>query len=100
VTQDPYVGSEGDLYTVTYAGGYVTPQQAADNVLLTRSLPYDLEQACVQGVVAMYRGRGQDQRIAQESLLSYSVSYSQSEVEEITAVANVIRRYRRIGTGR
>jgi hypothetical protein len=98
IAQDPYVGSENALYAVTYAGGYVTPQQAADNVALTRSLPYDLEQACVQGVVSLYRARGQDQRISQESLLSYSVGYR--EVEEVSAVANVIRRYRRIGTGR
>lgn len=97
VGHDPYVGSEGDLYAVTYVGGYVTPQQAVDSVG-TRNLPYDLEDACVQAVVSRYQSRGQDRRIMQESLLSASVSYR--DVDEIPEVASAIRRYRRIGTGR
>lgn len=92
-----YAGGELNAYRITYAGGYVTPQQAADAVG-ARTLPYDLEHACVMAVGSLYRGRGQDRRISSEGLLSYNVSYR--EVEELPEVASVIRRYRRIGTGR
>lgn len=46
-------GSEALLYDATYAGGWVTPGQVG-----TRSLPYDLEQACIDTVVHLYRFRG------------------------------------------
>ncbi len=95
----PYAGSEVNAYTIVYAGGYVTPQQASDDPLLTRTLPYDLELACIQATVSLYRAKGQDRRIASESLLSYSVAYKDS-MAEVPEVASVIRRYRRIGTSR
>lgn len=99
VGQDVYAGSEGNLFVVTYSGGYVTPQQAADAVG-TRNLPYDLEDACILGVVSRYRTRGQDRRVTQESLMSASVSYGDGDIGEIPEVASAICRYRRIGTGR
>ena len=97
-SDDVYSGSEGNDYLITYAGGYVTPQQAEDNVLLVRTLPYDLEHAVVQYVVSLYLSRGQDRRIASEGLLSYNVSYR--EMDELPEVTAVVRRYRRVGTGR
>ena len=74
---DPAVGTEKPAITVTYAGGWVTPVQAvsAGWVGPARSLPYDLEEACVQTVVSLYRKGGADQTIASEALGDYSVSY-------------------------
>jgi len=40
-----------------------------------RTLPYDLEQACIDGVVSLYRQRGTDGHIASEALGDASVSY-------------------------
>jgi hypothetical protein len=46
-------------YTVSYFGGYVTPQQALGDaasdspVGLTRTLPYDIEEACLQLVATL-----------------------------------------------
>lgn len=64
------VGTERPSIVVTYAGGWVTPAQSG-----TRTLPYDLEEAAVQTVVAMYRRMGTDPTIASESLGDYSVTY-------------------------
>lgn len=70
VQQDPVPGTEKRSIVVTYTGGWVTPFQGG-----TRTLPYDLEEACVQTVVDWYR-RGPDSRaIANEALGDYSVSY-------------------------
>jgi len=72
---DGHAGSERKLYSVTYTGGYVLPGDGG-----TRTLPYDLEDACVGLVVSRYRSRGQDQRIKSESLLSYSVTFGEAEI--------------------
>lgn len=65
-------GSERPSITVVYSGGWVTPAQAGS---LTRTLPYDIEEAAVQTVVALYRKAGADPTVASESLGDYSVSY-------------------------
>lgn len=75
IARDPLPGTEQKLYTVTYAGGYVTQPQVDDDGTLTRTLPYDLEQACILAVVQSYRQLGRDRAIKSESLLKYSVSY-------------------------
>lgn len=74
---DRDAGSEEACITVTYEGGYVTPAQAAEVGWAgpARSLPYDLEEACVQAVVNLYRRGGDAAGIASESLGAYSVSY-------------------------
>ena len=71
---DRAAGSERPAYALTYTGGYVTPAQAAGGGP-ARSLPYDLEEACIQAVVALYRGNGRDPEVASEALGAYSVSY-------------------------
>jgi hypothetical protein len=55
----------------TYAGGWVTPAQTG-----TRTLPYDLEEACLLTVSAMYRRQGLDPAVASESLGDYSVTFA------------------------
>lgn len=81
ITNDPANGEERDNITLTYDCGYVTPKQVDDDQALpvplniVRTLPYDLEDACVQTVVARYFAKGQDQRVKSEKLLSGSVTY-------------------------
>ena len=65
-------GTERQLATVTYVGGYVLPNDAG-----TRSLPYDLEQACVDTVVALYRQQGRDKSVQGEAVGGASVQYAQ-----------------------
>lgn len=62
----------GEALTIvaTYAGGWVTPAQSG-----TRTLPYDIEEVCLQAVAAMYRRQGADPLVASESLGDYSVSF-------------------------
>jgi len=69
-------GSEKRSITVIYAGGWVTPAQAGSSGWSgpARSLPYDLEQAAIDVVRAMYRG-APALGIASESVGSASVSY-------------------------
>ena len=77
ITRPMKVGSERPNYRVTFAGGWVTPSQEADDesVDLPRDLPYDIEEAVVLEVVSRYRRRGADRDIKTERLLSGSVTY-------------------------
>lgn len=63
--------AEEKAIVVTYAGGWVTPAQSG-----TRTLPYDLEHACILAVVSAYRSEPRDASIASESLGDYSVSFA------------------------
>lgn len=73
---DPAPGTEESSITVVYAGGWVTPAQAAALVSPpTRTLPYDIEEACIQTVIDRYRGNGRESDLASESLGDYSVSF-------------------------
>ena len=96
VTHDPLAGAEESLYTVTYTGGYVTPQQAADDAELTRDLPYDIERAVIDMVKALYWGRGRDPGVRGKSVSRASVQYG-GALMELPNVQTVIARYRRIG---
>lgn len=64
-------GTERRLATVTYVGGYVLPNDVG-----ARTLPFDVEQACVETVVALYRGAGRDKGIAAESVGGAAVTYA------------------------
>lgn len=63
-------GMEKRSYEVTYDAGYVLPKENSG-----RDLPYDLEQACIELVTSLYRGRGRDKNIASEAVGSASRSY-------------------------
>lgn len=63
-------GTEEASITVVYGGGWVCPAQTG-----TRTLPYDIEEACIQTVAGLYRGNGKDPSVAAESLGDYSVTY-------------------------
>ncbi|WP_461409984.1 head-tail connector protein [Georgenia sp.] len=90
----PAVGTEAKTIVVTYAGGWVTPAMAG-----TRTLPFDLEEACLQAVSAMYRRQGIDQLVASESLGDYSVSFREVPPLEGLVPASVLAQlsgYRRL----
>lgn len=74
---EPLAGTERPLYEVVYVGGYVLPK---DEALpgTPRTLPYEVEEACLRTCVAIYRSKGRDQSIISESLLSASVTYAGS----------------------
>ena len=92
ISRDPDVGREEKLYYVTYKAGWVTPNQTG-----TRTLPHDLEQACIDLVVQKYRTKGMNPLIKNESLLSYSVGYNQGESEDMpAAIRCVLDGYKRV----
>jgi hypothetical protein len=88
--------SEEKSIVVTYAGGWVTP--AAESG--TRTLPYDLEHACLLTVVSMYRSEPRDMSITSESLGDYSVSYDKPDASGggllPAAVQALLATYRRL----
>jgi hypothetical protein len=99
VQQDPFAGYENRLYQITYSGGWVTPQQALDNpadpILSVRTLPFDIERACLLCCVMWYRMQAQNPLFKSERLMSYS--YTLTESMEIPFVEGVVARRRRTG---
>lgn len=99
VQQDPFPGYENPLYQVTYSGGWVTPQQAADNpsdpILAVRTLPYDIERACLDACVAVYRMRGKNPLMKSEGLMSYRYAFKDDML--IPSVERMVARRRRTG---
>lgn len=90
----PAVGTEAKTIVVTYTGGWVTPAQGG-----TRTLPFDIEEACLQAVSAIYRHQGVDPLIASESLGDYSVSFRELPPLEGLVSAGVLAQlssYRRL----
>jgi hypothetical protein len=73
--------------TVSYTSGWVTPGQAADDpgTYPTVDLPGDIEQACLELVVAWYRRRGRDGDVASVSLGGGSFSYANKQAVPVTA---------------
>lgn len=80
-------------YKITYTGGYVTPQQAADDVSLTRTLPYDIEDTVIQMVTTRYRSKGRDQSISSKKVGPASVSYTNAAAPD--SVDRVAQKYKR-----
>ena len=70
IAGDPLPGTERLLYTITYNGGYVLPQDDP-----TRDLPYDVEEACIELAKQIYFEGGRDPTVKSEKLLSWSASY-------------------------
>jgi len=84
--------TQKDRYVVTYEGGWITPAQVG-----TRTLPYDIETACVEMVTNMWRQQGADSNIASESILGTSVSYRATPTAAMpTGVMAILDSYKRI----
>ncbi len=62
---------------VTYNGGWVTPSQAAAGLFSAspRTLPYQIEDACVRLVASRWRSRGTDGRLVSESTSNMSITF-------------------------
>lgn len=71
---DPLTGTEADVYTITYAGGWVTPGQATGE--LARTLPWDLEAAVLDLAAQSWKTRGRDRSIVKRSTLGASVTFA------------------------
>ncbi|NTX32820.1 hypothetical protein HUA78_00045 [Myxococcus sp. CA033] len=73
-------GGEDGL-RVVYDGGYVTPGQQALDSALVLTLPEDVQEAAVLTAVQLYRSRGVDAMVANESIGDWSVSYFAAKAE-------------------
>lgn len=71
IVWQPVGGSENLNFTVEYTAGYVLPGDAG-----VRTLPCDIEQACIEVVKAWYAGRERDPAITGERLGDYQASYA------------------------
>ena len=83
-------------YQVTYVGGWITPQQDADDGALTRNLPWDLETACISMVVGLWRQKGADRTIRSESVLNTSVHYERHDGGIDPSVRAILDTYKRM----
>lgn len=63
-------GTERPLYTVVYVGGYVLPASSP------RTLPYQIERACLLTCVDLYHNEGRNQQIVSETVMSASRTYA------------------------
>lgn len=91
IIQEPSPGTEEGLYLVTYVGGYQTPAQGG-----TRTLPYDLEQACLECVTNFYRGRGKHQALETETEEGKAEPWTGASLTP--GARKLLNPYRRIGT--
>ena len=104
ITEHPLPGTEERLFRATYACGYKTANQVAAvgdgglGVTGTRSLPHDLEDACLMLAALRYRWAPRDPAINTESLLDWSAGYSVTHgpgglvPADVAAVLNPYRR--------
>ena len=84
-------GSERKLYTVTYTGGYVFSGAS-------RTLPYDLEMACVMIATDFYQNKGKLSGIQAEKLMSWAATYVKKGANapfapEVMAIVNTYKRF-------
>jgi len=88
--------TDNTRYQVTYVGGWITPQQDADDGALTRDLPWDLETACISLVVGLWRQKGADRTIRSESVLNTSVHYERHAGGIDPSVRAILDTYKRM----
>lgn len=70
----PLPNTEAMLYTVEYIAGFVLPDQT------DRTLPGDVERACIELVKVWYNDLSRDARISSERIGDYQVTYEQQEM--------------------
>lgn len=78
ITSPPVPGWEDPTrIVVTYNGGWVTPAQVAALMFSSapRTLPYQIEDACVRLVASRWRSRGTDGRLVSESSSNLAITY-------------------------
>jgi hypothetical protein len=83
IIADPVAGTEEPLYQVTYTGGYVTPEQDANDGALTRNLPFDIERVIVDYVSSLWLGGGRDKSVVAKTTTRGNVSFGASILERV-----------------
>lgn len=98
VQEDFDPGTERPTIVVTYAGGWVTPAQATSSGWAgpARSLPSDLEEACVQVAVSFYTRGGDSRDIEREGLGDYMVIYGVGSEAISPSARSLLEPYRRL----
>lgn len=93
---EPIAGSEEKLYSVAYTGGYVTPSQETPSN--ARTLPWDLEQVCLELVGQLFVRSTRDPTITSEKIGSWGASYAAgSAAYNLTeGQREILNAYRRI----
>lgn len=84
-------GTEEASFLVSYQGGYVLPWDTTG----TRSLPYDVETACILGVVQLYRDRGKYASLETETEAQEAASWRGVALPK--PARSMLNRYRRVG---
>ena len=95
-------GTEHASIRVTYTGGWITPYQASASSpdvypggpLGTRTLPEDLEQACLDSFVSLWKRRGHNQAVQAESNEQVNVSYESKNGILLRSTIDVCRKYK------
>lgn len=91
VADQPVPGTaRPDALVVVYGGGWVLPSQQG-----TRTLPYDVEEACLVTAVSLYRKRGRDRDVASEALGGWSATYRGTAAGLPDDAAAILEPYRR-----
>ena len=96
--QEP--GTERHTCRVTYSAGWLTAPQVADGGPFEgqdRTLPYDLERACVLGCVSAYRGDARNRNVRSETVGRASRSFADSNLPP--EVLELVQRYASWGVG-
>lgn len=101
ISQTVYLGAGRKVWTVVYDGGWYTPKQDDDDGAVTRTLPYDIEQAVIAIAVALYRAEGRDPTLTAERLMEAQQTYAASDpygkgwLETfVPGAAAILKRYR------
>jgi len=77
ILESPVVGSEAKSYTVSYSGGWVTPEQARNSEgALVRNLPFDIERAVIDMVTSLYLQRGRDRSVTARTAAQGSSTFA------------------------
>src|ERR1044072_1022894 len=81
-------GMEAALWAVTYTGGYVLRKdETTGPPAVVRTLPYDIEQVCLELITTKQQAQGRDRAITSERLLSWSASYGANDLTESMVAA-------------
>ena len=101
ISADPYPGRESRNIEVKYSAGYVTPEQArkanenndnnGDDEKLERTLPYDIEQSCIDTVKTWYHRRMDNLETTQENLMNEQHGYGRGRLGIPEAVKDLLR---------
>jgi len=77
ITWQPLPNADIQTYEVVYTAGYILPNDTA------RTLPYDIERACIEIIKGWYVDIEAGRRIQSESIGDYSVTYARDMPTDI-----------------